>query len=370
MRLLHITPEYHASPLYGHLRQALQQRGLTQRVHVADNCGLALVKEGEADLGILTYPKAFNLLERLAFFPKDRQVTRFFEPDVQAFRPDIVHAHKLFAGGSQALHYKRQYGIPYIVALRNTEVNTMLPRMPWLRPLGRTILRESERIVLLSPAYREKLHAFVPDARLWQQLERKMTVIPNGIDPLFLSHSDCHEAGHDCIRLIYVGRMEANKNLEAILHTADRLQQTGHRVSLRLVGEMTDRAFLLPITQRPYVQHFPKCSHQDVIAHLRQADIFIMPSRKETFGLVYIEAMSQGLPVIYTRGQGIDGYFPEGEAGYGVLPDDIGGMAEAVLKIRDNYPALSRRARSHAAAFDWQRIADRYVSIYQDILNA
>ena len=46
-----------------------------------------------------------------------------------------------------------------------------------------------------------------------------------------------------------------------------------------------------------------------------------MPSRYETFGLVYGEAMSQGLPIIYSKGQGVDGYFKEGTVGYGVVSD-------------------------------------------------
>ncbi len=368
MRILHITPEYHASPLYENLRIALQQRGVTQRVYVADNRGLELVRDGEVEQGILTYPKAFNLLERLAFFPKDRQVTRYFETDVQDFRPELIHAHKLFAGGSQALYYKQHYGIPYIVALRNTEVNSMLPYMPWLRPLARQILQESRRIILISPSYRAKLQGlFRPDA--WQAIQEKIEVIPNGIDPVFLSHLSQHEPDKDCIRLIYIGRMEANKNILAILHTADRLVQEGHRVSLRLVGDMTDEALSQPIRARNYVQYFPKCTHEEVIRHLREADIFLMPSRKETFGLVYIEAMSQGLPVIYTRGQGIDGYFAEGEVGYSVLPDDIESIVTAVKNIRQHYSAMSQHCVSEAAAFDWQRIAERYLSIYNSSIG-
>lgn len=363
MRVLHITPEYHASPLYEHLRLALQQRGVIERVYVADNRGLALVKEGEAERGILTYPKAFNALERLAFFPKDRQVTRYFETDLRDFRPDLIHAHKLFAGGSQALYYRQHYGIPYIVALRNTEVNSMLPYMPWLRPLARRILRESERIILISPAYREKLQGLFSGDR-WQAVNGKIEVIPNGIDPVFLQQPSQHEADSDCIRLIYVGRMEANKNIHAILRTADRLVEEGEKVSLRLVGDMSDESLRQPILSRSYVQYFPKCSHEEVIRHLREADIFLMPSRKETFGLVYIEAMSQGLPVIYTRGQGIDGYFAEGEVGYGVLPYDIEGMVTAVRSIRQHYAAMSRRCADKATAFDWQRIAERYLSVY------
>ena len=56
-----------------------------------------------------------------------------------------------------------------------------------------------------------------------------------------------------------------------------------------------------------------------------------MPSFPETFGLVYVEAMSQGLPIIYTKGQGIDGYFEDGKVGYPVNTKDSN---DIVKKLR------------------------------------
>jgi glycosyltransferase involved in cell wall biosynthesis len=57
---------------------------------------------------------------------------------------------------------------------------------------------------------------------------------------------------------------------------------------------------------------------EKLLNNYRNSDIFIMPSYNETFGLVYIEAMSQGLPIIYTQNEGVDGYFKEGSVGYSV----------------------------------------------------
>lgn len=366
MQITHITPEYHESPLYGLLIDALQKKGIASRVYVADNCGLEHAKPGEADNGIITYPKRFSRLARLFFRRKSRKIRRYFEQDMTAHRPDIVHAHKLFAGGAIALRWKREYGIPYITAVRNTDINTMLPMMPWLRRLAIRILQESEQIILLSPAFREKLHHYIKNPQKWAALEEKMRVLPNGIDPIFLRQQSRHKKDEKTLRLIYVGRIDDNKNVRATIEAADSLIQAGRKVTLRLVGEIMTPELAQMMEERDYIQHFARCGHQTVIHHLREADIFVMPSRKETFGLVYIEAMSQGLPVIYTRGQGIDGYFPEGTVGYGVNADDIEGLARTIETIDRDYERLSEAAYRSAGEFDWNRIAEQYITIYEN----
>ena len=65
-----------------------------------------------------------------------------------------------------------------------------------------------------------------------------------------------------------------------------------------------------------------------------------MPSYTESFGLVYAEAMSQKLPVIYSKGQGFDGQFEEGLVGYHVSPYDVKDIANGILKALENDSAI------------------------------
>jgi glycosyltransferase involved in cell wall biosynthesis len=99
----------------------------------------------------------------------------------------------------------------------------------------------------------------------------------------------------------------------------------------------------------------------------RDADIFIMPSQNETFGLVYIEAMSQGLPIIYTKNDGIDGYFDNGEIGFAVNPDDSQMIANKVELILKDYQAKSKATLTTVDQFSWQDITQKYLKLYQKI---
>jgi glycosyltransferase involved in cell wall biosynthesis len=94
-----------------------------------------------------------------------------------------------------------------------------------------------------------------------------------------------------------------------------------------------------------------------------------MPSLTETFGLVYAEAMSQGLPVIYTRGQGFDGQFKEGEVGYSVNSSDIHEIVKKIISIIENYSEISKRCVKLVDKFNWNEITNNYNEIYKDILS-
>ena len=91
----------------------------------------------------------------------------------------------------------------------------------------------------------------------------------------------------------------------------------------------------------------------------------ILPAYTESFGLVYAEAMSQGLPVIYSKGQGFDSQFDEGYIGYSVdarSPEDV---ADAIIRILDGYAEISGRCAEASKKFMWNKIARVYDSTYQ-----
>ncbi len=101
----------------------------------------------------------------------------------------------------------------------------------------------------------------------------------------------------------------------------------------------------------PLVTLLPPRPMQALMPLYREADVFLLPSRRETFGLVYAEAISQGLPVLYGRGQGFDGQFEDGRVGYAVDPDDPVAIADKVLSILGDYARFSASALAGSARF-------------------
>ena len=101
----------------------------------------------------------------------------------------------------------------------------------------------------------------------------------------------------------------------------------------------------------------------------RSMDIYAMLSYPETFGLVYAEAMSQGLPVIYTQGEGFDNFFPNYSIGVSVQPKNQAAFNQAVDYIcdPDHYSALSKRAQEAISVFNWDDITKQYQALYQQV---
>lgn len=361
--ILHLAPDYFNTPLYQRLIEAeqVQHPALDYRVYVCDNH-----RAPHQAAGVYYVNRSFSALERLLFFPKQNYLLRDIERlglpgDIQ-----LIHAHTLFSSGYLAYRLYKKYGIPYIVAVRNTDVNVFFKHMPHLRPIGRQIAAHAQKIIFISPAYSHQ----VMGTYLPEELRSNTCILPNGIDPSFLDNISRHAPAKETIRLIYVGKIVKGKNIHTIIRVADELIRQGHKVTLCLVGSIINQEYRALIDARKeYIEWHDQCPLEEVRQHLRRNDIFIMPSYAETFGLVYVEAMSQGLPVIYTRGQGFDGFFEDGHVGYAVPAEDVSAIARRVLDIRGNYSELSDNCIREAKQFDWQIIAGQYNNLYNTVLT-
>jgi len=197
----------------------------------------------------------------------------------------------------------------------------------------------------------------------------KMITIPNGVDDFWLENNyekPAFDKDSKTINLIYVGKIMKLKNVPTIAKAAEVLQQRGYEVSMTVIGQILDKSEYDKIKDKPFVKYESFQPMEAIIKKYRSNDVFVMPSFGETFGLVYVEAMSQGLPVIYTKGQGFDGQFPEGEVGYHIDPNSPEDIADKIELIMDNYDDMSKNSTRNALHFDWDQISARYLQMYQE----
>jgi glycosyltransferase involved in cell wall biosynthesis len=362
MRILQIANGYLDNRLYQLLFADLAGKGAEQTVFVPVSKKLSPSCEGNVHI-----VPCFDQLDRALFFLKQKKMLSWLEGNIP-MHFDVIHAHTVFSGGYAARQLQKKYGIPYIVAVRNTDVNVFFKYMVHLRKTGLDILRNASKIIFLSPAYREQvLRDYVPLKDL-EAIAAKSEVIPNGIAELFFQQDAQPKTLEGRLKLIQVGRLMKLKNPELTAKAVEILRNRGRDVELTLVGGVLDECYR-PLLQKDYVNWFDNCPQEEVIGHLRAADIFVMPSHVETFGLAYVEAMSQGLPVLYTAGQGFDGQFPEGEVGYAVSDSDAEGLANSIEKVVENYEILSQNAVSGAKKFRWDTIGSRYAELYREVMG-
>lgn len=369
MKILHINSYYSVSGFYKNLYDEQKKKGLDISVYVPVSTKMDISKFNLGEYS--TISKNHGKYDRFVFHLKHKKIINDITKRYTIDEFSLIHAHSLFSNGYIALNLKKNFGIPYIVAVRNTDVNVFLKRMIHLRKLGVEILKEAENIIFLSESYRENtIEKYVPN-KLNKYIYNKSMIIPNGIDDFWFQNLGEPKLSLDKenLNLLYVGLINKNKNIITTINAIKILQERGFNIKFTIVGKVEDESIFQAIKDLYFINYIPPKSKEELKSIYRSNDIFIMPSLTETFGLVYAEAMSQGLPVIYSKGQGFDGQFEEGFVGYHVNSSNEEEIADRIIDISSKYNIMSKNCLEKVKKFDWGIIEKRYFDNYKVIHN-
>lgn len=373
MNVLHICSDFPGSKVHHNLYKSLEQLGVTQEVY-----SYFMEKKYvgrnffESEATKIHYACILSKYDRYFFRYKGWKVTRDLRQRVDAKTIDVCHATTLFSDGSVAYRLFKKYHIPYIVTVRNSDINIHLKRAWHEWPYGKKILLNAERIVFISEALKRNFcnHPYIQ--RFLKEIEGKIILQPNGIDDYWIDHSDKDkEVSPNNHNLIYVGVYDQNKNIYRLIDAVLSLKEKYPNIFLTLVGgrgELKNEIKDLAEAHSDVLYFKGLVTDRDQLRELyQQHSVFVMPSIHETFGLVYIEAMSQGLACVYTKDQGIDGMFSK-EVGEAVDPlsvEDIARGIDAILENREKY----HNKNVNLDNFRWSRISKVYYGMYSDILS-
>jgi len=375
MRVLHINGNYIYSSVHRAMIQHMDGAGIEDHVFVP-------VYEGtneQRDLGRnVCVRECFRKWDRLWFGYKQNKILRAARDAIADHPPfDLIHAYTLFTDGNCAMRLSRQMKVPYVVAVRNTDVSVFFKYMVHLRGKGIEIMEGASAVFFLSSAYRDHvISKYVPQGKR-EAILAKTLLIPNGIDDFWFENQFDRSAAADSRRIegekrvdvLYVGEINENKNLLLTARAIQQLNEKGWQIRYRAVGKVSDAGILEKLQQYDFFYHVPPKPKEELLVEYRKANMFVMPSHTETFGLTYAEAMTQGLPVIYTRGQGFDGQFPEGMVGFSVDSHDAEELAENIVKVCERYAELSKNCIEKVQKFRWSKIIESYRQIYSQILK-
>lgn len=288
-------------------------------------------------------------------------VARYYEPVAEAIRtraPAFVLAHN-----APVLPWLlRDTGHRVVLYAHNDVLRT------YTRRESARMLHSVAAIVCVSDSLAERTRASLP-----ARLAERVRVVPNGIDcerfrPATDGERPAAITGDARLRVVFVGRMTAEKGPDVLIRAAERLGRPD--LEVLLVGS---RGFARDAPLSPYEQELRRLAGEATAASgagirfepfvdrsalpalLRSADLLVVPSRwAEPSGLTAAEGLATGLPVIVSRVGGLPDVV--GSAGVLVEPDDPAALAEAIAVLADDAEArkrMSERARAHAVARDW-----------------
>jgi glycosyltransferase involved in cell wall biosynthesis len=285
------------------------------------------------------------------------------------FVPDLVHAHVALPAGLAAAFIKRMYGIPFVLT-EHTNPFSLLMRNAFARLATRTAMRAANRVVAVSTSLRRDILAY-------PKLQRSIDVIPNvvDVDAFAPTAGEVRSISQGSNNLLFVGEMETrNKGVEYLLEALSLLRNNGLDITLDLVGggqhlaEYRSQALRLGLGDT--IRFHGLVPHDRVKTYFHNADLFVLPSIQETFGVVLVEALSAGLPIVATRSGGPEDVVTT-DVGVLVEPGNPTALANAiedVLSRPDDFPAERMRevARSR---YSPPVIAGRLAALYDQVLQ-
>ena len=363
MKVLQICSSYFETPLYKCLFTRLEELGVSNYIYVPR------YHQNAEDTGKHLYVvnKRFSRLSKLLYWREQRYLLNDIEKRMDLSVINIVHVHRILYGGYVALQLKKKYGIPYIVAIRYSDLYGRGRNMTVFKNHSLDIMLNAEKVIFISNAYKVKVWDNYSKKPALQLLKEKTEVITNGIDDYFLNNIasvGTHKFNDGVIRLIAIGKIDRRKNPLTTLKACDILIKKGYKVEYYYAGRVCDKRIYEKIQSQTYTHYLGELNKEQIREQLLLSDILVVPSGHETFGLVYAEAMSQGVPVIYTRGQGFDGQYAEGEVGYPVSCFNAVEIGQCILDIIRNYQIISSRCIEYSKRYSWDTISDNYKTIY------
>lgn len=345
-------------------------------------------------------PKLFSFLDDLGIDYYDIEMADSISPKadyrsarsvadvLHKVKPDIVHMHgnKAAVVGWMASHMRK---VRHMVTTVHNFPSNLNPSSRYYfvaKQANRVILNGADRLIAVSSEIGRCLTNEVGIA------QRKIDVIPNGIDvgewdgyrnSLRTGRADASNVGSDikktlelpnnAVLLGAMGRLVPFKGHGVLLQSMARVAASHPDVYLLIIGdgplrnELEAQANELGLSKRVKFLGFV----DEPARYMAALDIFVLPSIKEPFGIVILEAMALGLPVVSTNGGGVPDIIEDGVSGLLAKPDDAGSLADAIegmIADRDLRGRLAQYGLQMVTAnFTIKSMADKTFAVYSNL---
>lgn len=298
---------------------------------------------------------------------------------------NVIHAHYWLSGVAGA-ELKERWGIPLVVSFHTLArvkdgSNTGEAPEPMFRKRGEDrVIAAADRIIAPTETERSQL------IDLYGADASRILVVPPGVDLSRFRPGDRAAARSrfgfgDAPTIVFVGRLQPFKGTDIAVDALARLRRLVPDARLVIAGgdsprgsrgervRLNVRARVLGVADR--VSFLEPLPHADLPDLYRAADVVVVPSASESFGLVALEASACGTPVVASAVGGLRTVVRDGETGYLVRrdPTAFAAAVSRVLADRDARDRMGERAVRHAERFPWSRTADGIIEGYAQVTD-
>ena len=289
-----------------------------------------------------------------------------------------VHSHYWLSGWA-GQRLASTWRVPHVITFHTLALVKMNSRAGETEPVQRQetereLMQAVTRIVAYSPHERNAM------ARLYGADPKKVVLIPCGVDldtfrPLDREKARKEIGLDDDKSLLFVGRIEPLKGLELLIRATAELGG-GAKVRLLVVGGVLDgdpeldrmRRLAGELGIEGSVDFVGRVDHEELPLYYNAADVCVVPSFYESFGLAALESMACGTPVVATRVGGLSTIVEHGRSGYlkpWRCPDAFAGSLEVILSSERLQQSMGRSARRRAEGMSWDAVAAQVAEVYE-----
>jgi N-acetyl-alpha-D-glucosaminyl L-malate synthase BshA len=315
-----------------------------------------VIKRLPYEFEIVTYPRfaKLPLLRALAFI-----LFGFMDALIKSWRKrfDIIHAHYAVPQGLLGVALKRVLRLPLVVTLHGTDINYLAKRRG-TRALVRLVLNNADAVVAVSRFLKTEAEKLGIEGE-------KIRVIYNGVE------LPEYEETQREMSILFVGSLVKQKGVDVLIKAFRTVKERIPEAKLIIVGEGREREALAELcTQLRLRDVYFAGSRSELSSYYSRSRVLALPSRAEGFGLVALEAMAHGLPVVATKVGGIPEVVTHGETGILVECGNANALAEALIRVMSDealWQRLATRAKERASEFSWEKTANEYAKVYAEL---
>jgi glycosyltransferase involved in cell wall biosynthesis len=275
-------------------------------------------------------------------------------------KPDVMHAH--FAGvGHTASKLKRKTGLPFVITEHTSSM--MKPTIDQhLYKTANEAYASADALIAVSPGLREVIKG---------RFDKDAIYIPNIVDTKLFSYVP--KSSDDIFRFISIGGLIVRKRMDLTIEAFAQAFGDNEKVTLTIFGEGPERGKLEDLIKKhklaKRVNLMGLQSRKDIAKHLQTSDCFVLASQAETFGVVYTEALSAGVPVIATRCGGPEHFVNDGN-GVFVHVDDLNALVKAMRYMYNNAQKYDRQAIANSTIeqFSASAVVSQLNQVYKKII--
>ena len=290
----------------------------------------------------------------------------------ERFAHGVVHAHTVYPDGAGAVALAERLGWPLVITEHSSFVDKIVS-VPALRARYERTLAAAHAVLAVSEMLAGELRAAFPAHAA------KIAVLANAVPVDLFAPGPA--AGRVTDELLFVGYRKATKGIENLLRAVALAHQRRPTITLRLLGRSPDeateagwQALAGDLGISKVVSFEPAVDRAGIAAAMARASLFVHPSPRETFGVVAVEALASGLPVVATDSGGVSEILGPNRDDVGTLvaiddPESLANGIVRTLERRESFDPLALRAsveRRFGAAY----VAERLLVVYRAALGA